>query len=377
MAKKDADEERFIPDLLNMKYEHLFRIIGRKGKFSLELKCLFLVLILYVPGLLTTFLGGNISTYVFGAWRHFVRCVLIGVCIWFIIRIAKRMNKKIQHVSQIISPTEREEGQEGYQEWMSWKERIDKCKKWMRRGEPYKWFYAQAVGGAVCGFIFSVFVIKPEVGWVNRYFLNEMYLRIWYISLGYLVGGCLHFLGTGFWAIRKYCKDVVSHKEILPLDPDQTGGLRELGRLSLDLDLFVAIPSIAFPLYLFQNPELPLLIDNIGPWIIISLLYAFFLVFVFFVSISPIHDDMVTAKTNYLLKIHSEYKDMHKMLLHRLDTEQRIEPEEYNRLSNLYKLYDRVEGMAVWPLDFHTTLRFSLTSLLPLISVGITISFTV
>lgn len=377
MAKEDKSNRQIIPDLLNMKYEFLFKVIGRERKFSLEQKCLFLVLIMYIPGLITTFLAGNVVDYAFGAWRHLIRTLLIGVSIWFAIRVAKKMDGKIRHVSQIISLPETEEGQEGYEEWAGWNERIKKYKKWVQRFGSSKWFYGQAVGGAFCGFVLAILVIKPEVGWVNNNLLNEWYLRMWYTFLGFLAGGCLNFVGAGFWAVRKYCKDVISHKEILPLDPDHTGGLKELGRLSLDLDLFAAIPSIAFPLYLLRNPELPLLVSNIGPWIMISILYALFLIFVFFMSISPAHDDMVTAKTNYLLKIHSEYKDMHKVILQRLDTQQRMQSREYDRLSDLYELYDRVERMAVWPLDFQTVLRFAVTSLLPLISIGITISFTV
>jgi hypothetical protein len=94
----------------------------------------------------------------------------------------------------------------------------------------------------------------------------------------------------------------------------------------------------------------------------------------FFASISPAHDDMVKAKTEYVLKIHNEYKDMHEALLKKLNTKKRIGHLEYNRLEGLYKLYDRVESMAVWPLDFRTTARFFVTSLLPLISIGITVS---
>ena len=143
----------------------------------------------------------------------------------------------------------------------------------------------------------------------------------------------------------------------------------ELGRLALDLDLIVALPSIAFPLFLSSE------VKAIEPWIAVAVLYVLVLIFVFFVSISPAHDDMVRAKTNYLLKIHREYKDMHGNILEKLEPGKLIDPDEYKRLSGLYELYDRVEKMAVWPLDFQTTLRFSITSLLPLVTIGITISF--
>jgi len=374
MTENDANNQRIIPDLLNMKYEYLFRTIGREGKIPLEFKCLFLVLVLYIPGVITTSLAGSWEIYVFD-WRRFASTALIGVAVWLLIRFLKRADQKIQHVSQILCPPRvQNPSEKGYEEWRHWEKKIEDYKKWALSTASYRWFYFQAVAGAFCGFALGVLTINPEVGWVSGNLLNELYLRIWYISLGFLAGGFMHFMWGGFWIIRNYCKNVVSHKELLPLDPDRTGGLRELGRLSLDLDLIVALPSIVFPVYLLRNPAISI-IGNIGPWILMSILYGLVLVSIFFVSISPAHDDMVAAKTNYLLRIHYEYKDIHKRILEKLKPGKLIDVEQYKRLSGIYELYDRVEKMAVWPLDFKTTLRFSITSLLPLVTVGISVSF--
>jgi len=374
MNKTDSSHGRLTPDLLKLKYEYLFKAIGGYGRLSLELKCIFLVLILYLPGIITTSLAGTLDMYI-SDWRKFASTVLIGVIVWLLARFLRRMNRKLQQVSQIISPLEKEKStQDGYKEWKSWEEKIKSYKKWSDKLDSRSWYYLQSVGGAICGFILGYFTINPSLGWVSNNLFNELYLRIWYIFLGFLTGTCLFFLFGGFWAIRRYCKDVISDKEILPLDPDRTGGLRELGRLSLDLDLIVALPSIVFPLYLLQNPNIQIDFIDTGPWILISLLYALVLVFMFFVSISPAHDNMVSAKTSYLLKIHSEYKDMHEKILKKLEPKELLDPDEYKKLSGLYELYDRVEKMAVWPLDFQTTLRFSITSLLPLVTIGITIS---
>lgn len=378
MAIKGESDDRFVPDLLKMKYEYLFKTIGRDGKYSIELKCLFLVLILYVPGLITTSFEKTLFIYVFEGWRHFASTVIIGIVVWLLLRFLKRMEEKIQQVDHILSPYAKEKSaQKEYLESKSWDEKIEKFKGSARvlGIASSAWYYFQAIGVAFGAFIFSLFVINPEVGWVLGSRLNEVYLRSWYVSLGFVAGASLHFIWGGFWIIRTYCKDVVSDEEIVPLDPDRTGGLRELGRLALDLDLIVALPVVAFPLYFLRELgfwDLKTIQLGIG----LSILYALVLVFVFFVSISPAHDDMVKAKTKYLLKIHSEYKDMHKKLLHKLDTKQRIEPKDYNRLSGLYELYDRVESMAVWPLDFRTILRFAITSTAPLISVAISIRFS-
>ena len=376
MTEKERSNKRIVPDFLKMKYEYLFKIIGREGKYSLELKCVFLILVLYIPGLITTIFAGTWEIYVFEYWRHFVSTVFIGIVVWFLMRFLKRVSKKIQHVNQIISPPKKEKPtEEGYEKWKSWERKIEKYKEWVRRLASYKWYYFDAVALAVCGFVVSVFVIDPQSVLVQGNTFIELYFRAWYTFLGFITGASLHYIFGGFWTIRKYCKDVISDEEILPLDPDRTGGLRELGRLSIDLDLIVALPSIAFPLYLLgREPEFWSEAKNIELWTGISVLYALVIIAVFFVSISPAHDDMVIAKTNYLLKIHSEYKDMHEKILQKLKPEKLIDPKEYDRLSGLFSLYDRVDNMAVWPLDFRTTLRFAITSSAPLISVAITIS---
>jgi len=378
MAKEDISNERIIPNLLKMKHEYLFKTIGKDGKYSLELKCLFLILILYIPGLITTILSGTWEIYVFEGWRHFVSTVFIGIIVWFLIRFLGRIDEEIRHVNQTIgSPKKEKPTKKEKEERKKWERKIEKYREWVGRLESYKGYYFQAVLGAVCLFILSMFIIDPQVGWVDGKIFNELYLRAWYTFLGFLAGACFSYIGGGFWAIRKYCKDVVSHEEILPLDPDHTGGLRELGRLSLDLDLIVALPSIAFPIYLLgREPEFWVQ-ANLDFWIGISILYALLLIVVFFVSISPAHDDMVTAKTECLLKIHREYRDMHKRILQKLEDEKLVDPKQYDRMSGLYNLYDRVESMAVWPLDFRTALRFAITSSAPLISVAITISLPV
>lgn len=386
MPKNNANASaRIVPDLLNMKYEFLLKTIGRKGFCSLELKCLFLLLILYVPGLITTLLAGTWYSYIVDDWRRFIAIVFIGVFMWLMTRFVERINDEIQHVDQIISPPKKEKDQEGYKEWKNgegyykwrnWEKKLHKYTIWVRSGPAsHKWYYFYVMLGIVAGLILNIFILDPTgVKWVQGDLLNEIYYRAWFVSLGFLMGACLHYIFGGFWIIRKYCKDVVSHEEILPLDPDRTGGLGELGRLSLDLDLIAALPSVVFPLYLFGRQSEYLASLGSSVWVGISVIYAIFLVFVFFVSISPAHDEMARAKKDYLLKIHSEYKDMHESILQKLEPGALIEPEEYKRLSGLYELYDRVKSMAVWPLDFQTTLRFSITSLLPIATIGITIS---
>jgi hypothetical protein len=390
-----ATDKRLLPDLFNMKYEYFFRFLGRRRRFSLESKCLLLVLSLLFPGLVVNFiipfLTANYASaleslfrYFSQGWLHFAATLLTGVFAWVLIRYVRTLDARLQYVNRVLFQPEHVEKSDEDKEHAQCDIRVDDYIRWTQRLTSHKWYYFLAVGGAVFGFVIGAVIVTGKHGWATTDF-QILYAKAWYVFYGFFAGACLHYVGAGYNAIREYCRSVVSYKEVLPLDPDHTGGLRELGKLSLDLDLVVAVPSIMFPLYLLRNrlfqvlelPFTPFESYELGLAILLSFLYAVFLALVFFGSISPAHDVMLQAKRDYLSKMHDEYKDIHKKLLSKLDTRQTIQPSEYSRLFGLYNLYDKIEKMAVWPLDFRTTIRFTITSLLPLLSLGITLQIGV
>jgi len=71
-TEKEKNNERIIPDLLKIEHEYLFSNInsGPDGRLSLELKCLSLVLILYLPGLVAAYFEGTWDIYVYDDWRR-------------------------------------------------------------------------------------------------------------------------------------------------------------------------------------------------------------------------------------------------------------------------------------------------------------------
>ena len=378
-------KERFIPDLLKLRFEYLFKILGRESKrWPHQVRCLALVLILYVPGLIVTSITGTGTVFISKGWGFFLSNVLIGLVVWLLINFLKEVNEKIENVNQILAPIESEtskttmsEEQSKHNDRPSWDDRKENYRKWLlgEIDKGAKWYYSQALIGAALVLLISKFVIVEKIGWIQGNLFNELYLVVWFTFLGFLAGACIYFIGTGFWIIREYCKKVVTEAEILPFDPDSTGGLKELGRLSLDLDLVVALPSLVFLIYLPQNPDI--LTKWIGKEIFIAwtILYTLFLIFVFFISLSPAHDDMIRAKTKNLIEIHTEYRDIHSRLIRKLRTKgEELKTEDYDIVKGLYDLYDRVEGMSVWPLDYRIMFRFIITSVLPLIAALITIS---
>ncbi|MEM2914061.1 MAG: hypothetical protein QXH91_01475 [Candidatus Bathyarchaeia archaeon] len=371
------ETERILPDLLNLPYEYFFKMIGNDNFLPYQYKCVVLVLALYVPGVLLTILTGTIQKFITVGWGFFFSNVLIGIVVWALIGFLRKANDKIVQVSRIICPVSNDLKENRKDNYRDWQQRIEKYKEWAfsrgwNKGFPPQWYYFDAIAYSIGGLIISKFVLlrRFEIAWIQDNLLNELYYIAWYTALGFIVGVCMFYAFGGFWIIRRYCKDVISEDDIKPLDPDHTGGLKELGRLSLDLDLVIAFPSLAFLIYLPQNPQILSVEVLIG----LSLLYCLTLMFIFFISLSPAHNKMVNAKIKYLLMIHNEYREMHEDLLQKLSTKKHLEPMDFERLEGLYKLYDRVEKMAVWPLDYRILLRFLLTSVLPLIASVITVS---
>jgi len=376
-------KERFIPDLLNLQFEYLFKTIGRDTKhLPYQVRCLALVLIMYLPGLIVTSITGTGTLFISVGWGFFLSNILIGLVVWLLIGFLKKVNRKFEDVNKIIAPMELETSdasiskeQEEENDRPSWDDRKknynERIKGEAKKGA--KWYYPQALGAAILGLLISKIVIVERIGWIQGNLFTELYFLIWFTFLGFLAGACIYYITTGFWMIRRYCKNVITQAEILPLDPDRTGGLKELGRLSIDLDLVVALPSLVFIIYLPQNPEI--LAGELGQktFIALSILYTLLLIFVFFISLSPAHDDMIQAKTKYLIEIHTEYRDLHNNLIRKIRTKgEYVKPEDYDRIKGLYDLYDRAESMSVWPLDYRIMFRFLITSILPLIS-GLTI----
>jgi hypothetical protein len=87
---------------------------------------------------------------------------------------------------------------------------------------------------AIASFLVCKFIIleRVDIRWIQNSVLNEWYFLTWFVALGFIGGVCLFYIFGGFWVIRKYCKDVVSEKEVMPLDPDHTGGLKRIRQIS-------------------------------------------------------------------------------------------------------------------------------------------------
>lgn len=152
--------------------------------------------------------------------------------------------------------------------------------------------------------------------------------------------------------VRKLDRD--QKIKIIPLAPDNTGGLKPLGEISLTLFYMVIVQLLHI---------LPTSIVFNWP-IAHQLFYFFYIPFAVFVFFSPLvaaRRSMKIAKQQEINTIQADfytlYKDFQEARQTGLDGLKRSE-ELRKLLEGVHKRYEITSKMAVWPYDFRTFFRF-------------------
>ncbi len=101
------------------------------------------------------------------------------------------------------------------------------------------------------------------------------------------------------------------------------------------------------------------------------LLWVIYLVFgplMFFLPLLPLRGVMKTAKRQYLLQVESLYEDTDHQHRQHLASHQ-LNADTLQTQLNLAEVMVRAKGMAVWPFDRKTFLRFAGTLVSPLVPI--------
>lgn len=336
-----------IIDLSSSSFPEAFlRTLGKDGKrLSYTVRCLLFGITLWITGLIIAYFSGAGYSFV-TQYGFLTTCVVVGIALWALIRFFKKIDDTFMKLD--VGGTV----PQGFFEWVRTKE-----KSWFTAFG----YYADAIGLAVIGFLFSYFVLpsghpfqKPP--WIVNQ-VTFIYLVVWYTLIFFMAGACISKVIAAIVIIRHFCKVYVKSENLMPLNPDKTGGLRLLGRLCLELDMAVAIPSIVFIVYFIKG------VTVFNVYIVVFLsMYTLLLGIVFFVPITPAHDAMLDAKEQELQKISTLFRDFYSTIS---DRKKALDPKYLEGLRNLHFLYEEINKMSVWPLDFRTLGRFLATSLLP------------
>ena len=320
--------------------------LGKDGRWlSYPIKCLLFGVALWVTGFIVAYLSGSSHSFI-QQYGFLTTCLVVGLTLWVLIRFFKKIDDtfiKLELTSAMLD------------EFFEWVEK--------KEGSRLAFFgyYSSAIGFGIIGFLFSYFVLPSGQPFQTPpWVVNEAtlgYLVVWYALIFFMIGACIAKAVGAIRIIRHFCKEYIKSENLMPLNPDKTGGLRLLGKLCLELDMAVAIPSIVFIVYFIKG------VTIFNAYTLAFLfVYTLLLAIIFFLPITPAHDAMFDAKEKELQKLSTLFRDFYSAIS---DRKKALDPKYLEGLRSLHFLYEEVNKMAVWPLDIRTIARFLVTSFLP------------
>lgn len=175
---------------------------------------------------------------------------------------------------------------------------------------------------------------------------------------------------TQFILQLRYFFDEVSI-DIKSLHPDGCGGLKELGGFSVKLGYVLG--AIGTSVILTVYIQSFLMGGNFGELIWGPALILFILVYTicapltFFVPIGTAHQAMLEAKERELLMISRQFELDYDNMMKRLPSSTNTIKKELEKIEQLKRLYNIVQGFPVWPFNYQNVLRFVISVLGPFI----------
>lgn len=353
--------------------EFLLSSLGRSGVLPYQVKCIGFGILLYVIGLVCAFASNTlyITVYLpptepngspipknvgFLDDMHFLVVVIVlGVTLTALITVLNKTDATIKKLNALSTTEEN-------------KRFIDFVKKVKTPPKSFFlradfWYYLDTIGGALIGGALGFYwVTHPNTPWwgiidqgISAYFFVAACAVV-----AYVVGAAVFVTVGAVQMITRYCSYCITPKTILPLNPDKVGGLKPLGQFSLELDFVLAIPSLVILSSLVQGVDLK---DPTVAGVII--LYTVFLVIMFFIPLSAVHNSMLTAKEQARVRTNTMFRDMYSRIS---EDDKPTDEKTLESLKNLYFLYEKAEKMAVWPLDLGIIIKFTATSTFPIVA---------
>ena len=149
---------------------------------------------------------------------------------------------------------------------------------------------------------------------------------------------------------------------VRPMAPDNCGGLKGLGDLSLSFTYFLLPFALTAVASYFTHRHLQL-----GPTLSLPALIPVF-VFVFFAPLSVVHKAMRDAKSETVNRLSKKYQDISQRLMRDIEDGKSYDKLNENKeiLEVLDNMYDKARRMPVWPFNTKTLLRFVTVTIIPL-----------
>lgn len=161
------------------------------------------------------------------------------------------------------------------------------------------------------------------------------------------------------WALRKILALDIA---VQPMHPDGAAGLRPVGRLSIAVNYFLALILMFFTLMLVFDPfsrEQPL-------YVVLCAVFYLLAPVLMVLSLSRANKTMTAKKEAEIARLQLTFKHYYSELSKGSRTEI-YSIKNADGIASVYRLYEIVDRMPVWPFDIRNTARFVTSILIPLI----------
>jgi hypothetical protein len=213
---------------------------------------------------------------------------------------------------------------------------------------------------------------KPSVGnWNFSFVVNETHFfsYLWCQGKDFLF--YVIFIPSALWQVIiitystmrliKYFK-IHESFQIIPLSPDNAGGLKPLGEISLLL-FYIVIVQIMHIIATELIRGISIHNEILFP------IYILFAALVFFLPLGAVHSSMKRAKRDELERISKGYNQIYYKFRdesNESDANQMKKKDRMEEMQSIKELYHQADQMPVWPYDLVTISKFLSMFLLPL-----------
>jgi MFS family permease len=222
-------------------------------------------------------------------------------------------------------------------------------------------------GFIIYGLYFQIIEIPSVDVWHHAihplgYFVWLIYTFIILVYLGPILIWRYIAIMISINNIVKEIKDIEGFN-IIPISPDNVGGLSNLGKFALNVAYIPTIPLIVVAIWVFvREITSPLFL------VTVPILIAFIII-AFTIPLYSIHRLLESAKEKELHRISNEFDKYYQIVVKNIDkagpTFNDVTNEAVNNMEKLKIMFESCERMGLWPINIQILIQLSSIILIP------------
>jgi len=189
--------------------------------------------------------------------------------------------------------------------------------------------------------------------------LTGLYGRLFIVLNYYIIALIVYKVAVTVWALQRVLNMNII---IQPMHPDNAGGLRPFGQLSVAINSFLAVVIVFITMLLVFDPFASTNPVYVASFVLLYISAPFLLV----LSLSKANRKMAEKKNEAMKRLGLSF-DHYYQKLSRGPLTEPYDIESADELIRIKELYKVVETMPVWPFDAKSVKRFITTITMPVI----------